>query len=262
MLHDNLFMGVLMEKEELRNQLFSKYFEVEDGILATDLVDKLAFIPELWHELRVLCKKNIRYFNPVNSLEQFKVLEHNQKNYLIIKLGMLRYVIIDLKTKENITEEQFKNEFDDSFFINNFNEVDTKNYSNMYSIDNYNGDIQELIDFYIENKNVLSLSNELYYRLELGEAWTYFYIDFANAKAGLAFETSDQFLYEQLFLMYDLSPFGMQDAQGKIGIEKMQEMFEEIKKIKIPIEVIPNDLYQQFLDQCDIGTHKLEKKVK
>lgn len=248
-----------MEKEVLRNQLFDKYFEVEDGVLATDLVDKLTFIPELWYKLHDLCEKNIKRFCSFNSLEQFKVLEHNQKNYLIIKLGMLRYVIIDLKTKENITEEQFKNEFDDSFFINNFDEVYTQNDSSMYRIDNYNGNTQELIDFYVENRNVLSLSNELYYRLEVEEAWTYFYIDFINAKAQLGFQTSDQFLYEQLFLMYDLSPFGMQDAQGKIGIERMQEMFEKIKKIKIPIEVIPNDLYQQFLDQCNIRNHKLKK---
>ena len=35
-----------MSKDELRDQLFAKYFEIEDGILATDLVEKLAFIPK------------------------------------------------------------------------------------------------------------------------------------------------------------------------------------------------------------------------
>ena len=34
-----------MEKTELRNQLFNKYFDIEDGVLVTDLVDKLSFIP-------------------------------------------------------------------------------------------------------------------------------------------------------------------------------------------------------------------------
>ena len=33
-----------MDKDLLRNQLFEKYFEIEDGIFAIDLVDKLSFI--------------------------------------------------------------------------------------------------------------------------------------------------------------------------------------------------------------------------
>ena len=34
-----------MDKESLRDNLFAKYFECKDGILATDLVNQLHFIP-------------------------------------------------------------------------------------------------------------------------------------------------------------------------------------------------------------------------
>jgi len=52
----------------------------------------------------------------------------------------------------------------------------------------------------------------------------------------------------------------MQDAQNKIGLEKMQEMFERIKDIKIPKEVIPYDLYQQFLIQSNFETKLVKVK--
>lgn len=80
---------------------------------------------------------------------------------------------------------------------------------------------------------------------------TDFYIDFVNATAQMRFQTKDQFLYEQLFLRYDLSPSRMQDAQDKIGIEIMKEMFERIRELRIPKEIIPSDLYQQFLIQSN-----------
>ena len=231
-----------MEKTELRNQLFNKYFDIEDGVLATDLVDKLSFIPELWKKLHILCENNIQDFDAWSTLEKFKVLNYKQKKYLILKLRMFQYVIIDIEKMENITEE----EFNEKLF-------------NLYYINKYNGDVQKLIDFYMENRNLLELSTELHYRLDIDEAWTFFFIDFANAEAQMGFQTLDQFLYEHLFLKYDLTPLRMQDAQEKIGVTRMQEMFEKIKDLKIPIEVIPKDLYQQFLKQCNTRKHILKK---
>lgn len=251
-----------MEKTELRNQLFNKYFDIEDGVLATDLVDKLSFIPELWKKLHILCENNIQYFDAWSTLEKFKVLNYKQKKYLILKLRMFQYVIIDIEKMENITEEEFNEKFDESFFVDNFDEIkskDNKTLFNLYHINKYNGDVQKLIDFYMENRNLLELSTELHYRLDIDEAWTFFFIDFANAEAQMGFQTLDQFLYEHLFLKYDLTPLRMQDAQEKIGVTRMQEMFEKIKDLKIPIEVIPKDLYQQFLKQCNTRKHILKK---
>lgn len=241
-----------MEKEDLRNQLFDKYFEVKNGVLATDLVDKLSFIPELWKKLHTMCENSIEDFDFTSILNKFKLVEHKQNLYLILKLRVLQYVIIDITKMENISDEQFRSEFDEKFFISNFDE---KKYDgdifSMYDLIKYHGNVQELVDFYNENKDILCLSTRLHYRLYVGNAWTFFHIDFANATAQLGFETKDQFLYEQLYLRYDLSPSKSQDAQKRIGIEKMDDMFEKIKKLEIPKEVIPSDLYQQYLMQTN-----------
>ena len=84
-------------------------------------------------------------------------------------------------------------------------------------------------------------------RLNHSQAWTYLFIDFANASVQLGFQTPDQTLYEQLFLNYDLTPCGMQDAVNKIGREKIKEIFSKVGNIKIPIEFIPLDLYKKYL---------------
>jgi len=109
-----------MNKETLREQLFQQYFDVKDGVLATDLVDKLSFIPETWEKLHVLCEKNIAYFDSFSTLEKIKMLKYKQKNYLILKIRMFQYVIIDVDRMENVTEERVRCEFDKDFFVNLF----------------------------------------------------------------------------------------------------------------------------------------------
>lgn len=234
-----------MEKNEFRDALFKKYFEIENGILVSDLVDKLSFLVEIWNELRMLCKNNIEWFS---SLSKIKMLDYNNKKYLIIKLQLWNYVIIDIEKMENITEQEFKNNFSETFFVENFGEKAEGNdiFNKLYEINDYNGNIKELIDFYIKNEKWFSIASRIHYKIEYQNAWTYFNINFVNKSAQIGFETNDQFLYEQLYLNYDLTPSKMQDAQNKIGIEKMREMFNKIKDIKIPIEVIPNDLYEQY----------------
>ena len=249
------------DKEELRNKLFAKYFEVEEGINATELVDKLSFIPEVWDKLHTLCENNIEYFDEYSSIDDIKLLNHNEKKYLILKLHIYRYIIIDIERKESITEEQFRNNFDENFFVSNFNARETVNNDSLkfYDVEKYDGNMEELLDFYTENEQVLNLSKEIHYVLKVDDAWTYFHINFVNASGQLSFETKDQFLYEQLYLRYDLTPSKMQDAKNKIGLEKMQEMFQKIKEIKIPQEVIPNDLYKEYLIKCNEESKILKK---
>ena len=252
-----------MYKEALRDILFKKYFQTKDGILISDLVNKLSFIPEAWKQLHLLCEHNIKHFDSFSQIEQCKILVHHQKRYLIIKLRMWRYVIIDIDSMKNITQTEFRNEFDENFFINNFaeeKEEDPSLYFRLYQIERYEGNVQELIDFYIENQSILCLSSQLYYKLEFGKAWTWFHIDFVNASAQMGFQTVDQLLYEQLFLNYDLTACGLQDAQQKMGIAKMREIFSKIKDIQMPIECIPQDLYHQYLTQCSTNANKRTKK--
>lgn len=236
-----------MNKTTLRDNLFKKYFENQIGIEANDLVSTLSFIPETWKKLHEICEDNIEYFDSYSDIEQCKLIQMNQNDYLILKFEILNYVIIDLKQRQNIARQLFDNDIiGDSFFKKYFKKLKINlDIIDLCDISIFNKP-EMLIDFYFQNQQILNLSTSLEYKISMDNAWTYFFIDFINSSAQLGFQTSNQFLYEQLFLNYDLTASRMQDAHTKIGIEKMKEMFSKIKTIKIPTEVIPSDLYEQY----------------
>lgn len=237
-----------MDKVVLREQLFNKYFQVENDVLVSDLIEKLSFIPEVWNKLRVLCEKNINHFKYYSSFEKFKMIKHNNKKYLILKLRMWRYVILDLDNMKNISNDEFNNVFDVEFFVRYFGEVKDEFGFELYQVQKYNGDIQELVDYYLDNENVFNLNSEIYCKFNIDDAWTWLFIDFVNSQIQLGFQTDDQLLYEQLFLNYDLTPYGMQDAINKMGIDKMKEIFSKVNGISIPGKCVPSDLYELYLN--------------
>ena len=248
-------------KEELRNKLFAKYFKVEEGVKVTELVDKLSFIPEVWNELHNLCKNNFENFDEYSVIEDIKLLNHNDKNYLILKLPIYRYIIIDIERKENITEEQFENNFDKDFFASNFNARKRGDNDSLefYCFEKYYGNIEELLAFYMENEQTLNLSKKIDYILKADNAWIYFHIDFVNEKGQFGFDAKNQFPYEHLDLRYDLRASKMQDVKNKVGIENMQEISQKIKEIKISQKVIPTDLYKEYLIKCKEESKILKK---
>lgn len=249
-----------MEKQELRDQLFQQFFNMDNGILAKDLLDKLYFIPEAWRKLRTMCLKNISGFDMFSSIETMKLINYKNKEYLIIKLRFWKYSIIDVKNMNNLSTKDLKETFDEEFFINNFDEKKDQDESlfDLYRTNPYNGDIKELMDFYVENKKILELSPKIYSRLTIGDAWMWIFIDLVNAKIQMGFQTMDKYLYEQLFLNYDLTPSLMQDATERIGIAKMNEYFSKMKELEIPMDCIPEDL-KTIVEDKEIKKIRTEK---
>jgi len=249
-----------MEKQELRDQLFQQFFNMDNGILAKDLLDKLYFIPEAWRKLRTMCLKNISGFDMFSSIETMKLINYKNKEYLIIKLRFWKYSIIDVKNMNNLSTKDLKETFDEEFFINNFDEKKDQDESlfDLYRTNPYNGDIKELMDFYVENKKILELSPKIYSRLTIGDAWMWIFIDLVNAKIQMGFQTTDKYLYEQLFLKYDLTPSPMQDATERIGIAKMNEYFSKMTELEIPMDCIPEDL-KTIVEDKEIKKIRIEK---
>ena len=176
------------------------------------------------------------------------MIKHNNKKYLILKLRMWRYVILDLDNMKNISCDEFNNNFDIEFFVRYFGEVKDEFGFELYQVQKYNGDIQELVDYYLDNENVFNLNSEIYCKFNIDDAWTWLFVDFVNSQIQLGFQTVDQLLYEQLFLNYDLTPYGMQDSIHKMGIDKMNEIFSRVNGISIPGKCVPSDLYELYLN--------------
>lgn len=250
----------MVEKTKLRNRLFEKYFELSEGVVLADLMKKISFVTKKYQILHKMFEQNLDDYDLFSSNKMIKIVEYNGNNYLIVKVESLwSYLIVDLKTNQVLTFEDVQSKFNEEFFIDNFSEmkvIDGINYLDMYYFLTYKGNIQTLVDFCIENQKIFSMKSNIYYRLNIDNAWTYIYINLVNGEVQLGFETLDQFLYEQLFLKSDLTPCEMQDAQSKIGVEKMKEMFERIPDIKIPVACIPIEIFQKsFIDYKNCELH-------
>jgi hypothetical protein len=256
---DNLIANTV--KRGLREELFQKYFEQTDGILAIDFIHRLSFIEESWKQLHRLCEKNIEYFHFMSSLEKIKLIQHKNREYLILKLGLWSYVIIDLEKKESISQTDFLTLFDEDFFVTHFDEEKEEKgvFEKFYLVQEYKGDVEELYDFYLKQKHIFELSPCINYSCSIGEANTSFTIDFANARVYLGFQTPDQFLYENLNFTFDLVPWNMQDFIPKIGLEQCMDVMKRIKEIQIPKERIPSDLYEQYLIESKKEAYQLKK---
>lgn len=235
------------KKTELRNKLFESYFQVGSGISLEEFMKNTTFITNCWEELHRILEQHVEYFDVYSSLSEIKKINYQEHDYLIIKIISWNYLMIDLESNQVIEEESSKKLFTEEFFIHNFNErkFENKNSFDMYSFEDYEGDIADVINFYYLNQEILTLPTRIYYKIGDKNAWTYLSIDLANGKVQLGFQTPDQFLYEQLFLHADLTPSRMQDATSRIGMDKMKEMFCRIQDIQLPEEVIPTIYYEK-----------------
>lgn len=246
-------------KTQLRNSLFEKYFEVEDGILLSDLVKVTNTIVESWQSLHKLLEKNVEDYDSWSRLEDIKEIEYNEKKYLIIKVMIWRYIIIDLETKKTFTENDIASVFEEQFFVDNFDEVETEKqdyYNRYWCMECNNAD--EIINYYNQNKKIFNCTSDIFYKINIGDVYTSLYIRL-NGGIQLSFQGPNQILYETLFINSDLTPSGMQDAQNKIGIKKMREMFDRLPNIRIPKEYVPKEFYEDGLIKEDNKVKSIKK---
>lgn len=74
-----------MDRTELRNRLFEKYFEVEDGIVLSDLMKNVSGIVKVWQDLHKILESHAEGFKWYNEMDTIKGIEYNSKEYLIIR---------------------------------------------------------------------------------------------------------------------------------------------------------------------------------
>ena len=243
-----------MDKNELRDKLFEKYFECKDGILITELMELSKPVIELYSQLKQILveHKTIKLFSNINQVKQVLTI----KVFTMVKRSSgFSYLIIDIQSNKALNQEEVKNIFNEELFIKEFNEESTElgeEWQDFYHFLRYEGNINDLIEFYNQNKNIFNINTIIFNKLYVEDAWTWLWISLTSGQIQLSFQTEDQSLYECLFLESNLTPSLMQDATEKMGKEKMLEIFERIKEIELL-----NNSYSK-----EINNYKTNKKVK
>ncbi len=231
-------------KVKLRDALFSKYFlNGEDRVAILQVLEQLQPTIKMWESLDALLKKTIKNYEWFDGIEMVRFISYQKIDYLVIKLRMFKYFIVDTKKKKVLTKEDVASLFTEDFFVTNFKERKLKSKSQylvMYYFFECKQNLEELVAFCEANQKYLEMPNSIYCRFEIDEAWTYLDINMSTKEIQLGFQTPDQTLYDFLHFGIDLTPWGMQDAEDRMGLEKMREICEKVKEIKIPKSCIPS----------------------
>ncbi len=232
------------EKTKLRDALFNKYFENgEDRVEILEVLDQLQPTIKMWESLDALLKESIEDYEWFDGVKMVRFISYQGVDYLVIKIRMFKYFMVDIKKKKVLTKEDVVSLFTEDFFTTNFKERKLKSKSHylvMYYFLECKQNLEELVAFCEANQEYLEMPNSIYCRFEIGEAWTYLDINMSTKEIQLGFQTPDQTLYDFLHFGIDLTPWGMQDAQQRMGVEKMREICEKVKEIKIPKSCIPS----------------------
>ena len=225
-----------MEKEQLRNKLFEKYFEFTEGINICDMMKQLEYITGTYKELQKLLEEKIDGYDSYDIIDMIKEIQIRENKYIIMQISLFDLIVIDVKNNKLLNKSETLEIFPN---INTmFEKINSVGTLYFYKSDN---DLKNIINYYYLNKKIFDMSNKFEYKINLEDSYTYIFFNLKQGSICLGFQAKDQFLYEQLFLKADVTPSRMQDAKAKIGVDRMNEMFELIKEIKIPYKIIPSE---------------------
>lgn len=106
-----------MNKSKLRDELFNKYFENEEGVKLSDLVQILSPLTEKGKQLQKILFENIQGVYPFNPIYNIKCVEHDNNKYLLIRCGIWRYIVIDMIEQKTLDKVDVNIAFDEESFI-------------------------------------------------------------------------------------------------------------------------------------------------
>ncbi len=210
----------------LKEVLLRKYTDREEGIELEEFLKNTKTIKNIWQEFHHIVRSNVKYFYKSETIQGLKLVTVCNKIYLFIRLHPWDYLIIDLETKKVVNKIEAQALFSETLFIETFGEEREKE---KYLFLNICKNPEKILNFYLENENVLSLPTFFYYSIE-EDASTYLYIDFVGKLSHIGFFVNQHGLKEQFFW----------DSQNN-----NRALYEKTMNIKIPYDKIPSGILEK-----------------
>ena len=226
----------IKKRKELRNKLFSKFFQNKEGISASTLNNKVKFIIEKYDELNKLLAKEDEHFALFDNVGYIKKVMLEHKEYLVLRTSSFKFIIIDIDNKKTLDTDEVNKIFNNEFFKQN---IDEHGLSDLYEFLS-TGYINEILKIYEKNESLFNLPTHIIYEVNINDANATLIININCENCVLMFNTPDQFLYEQIFLGKDLKPSGM--SSPTLDQNKALGIANKVKDIIIPFNVIPSEL--------------------
>lgn len=213
-----------MKKTLIKEVLLKKYFEVKEGIELEEFLEKIEETRNVWQEFHHILRNQIKYFYKQEIVKGIKTIVRENQSYLFIRLHAWDYLLINIETKQVVNKEKAKTLFNQAFFIENFSEEEQK-----YLFLNTCQNPEVIVNFYLENENILKQLPYFFYSIGNVEANSYMYVDFVEKNSHIGFFADKEGLKEQFF--WEIQP--------------NKELEDKIMKIKIPYDLIPKEMLEE-----------------
>lgn len=213
-----------MKNTLIKEVLLKKYFDVKEGIELEEFLEKIEEVKNVWQEFHHILRNQIKYFYKQEIVKGIKMIVRENQSYLFIRLHAWDYLVINIETKQVVNKEKANSLFNQAFFIENFSEEEQK-----YLFLNTCQNPEIIVNFYLENENILKQLPYFFYSIGNVEANSYMYVDFVEKNSHIGFFADKEGLKEQFF--WEIQP--------------NKELEDKIMKIKIPYDLISKEMLEE-----------------
>lgn len=238
-----------MTWERLQEKLFEFLFNSEEDYLTLDeLIKRIEPVSKVWLGLeKILLNDKSNRFSYFSSISGIKRVD----GYIIIRIYLWNYIVIDPVSLECLTNEEVFTLFKEEDFLNNFKEAATDNkFEIMYHFDKAGTKetIETIVKYFNEYENILTQTNYIYYLIKKLNGNVGISIKLATKKVTVSFasfsdnaESPEHVNY--LFFNDKLELTGASNPTG--NQESLIQMGTKIKQAKVPISAIPKFMIEE-----------------
>lgn len=227
---------------ELQSAVFKSTFTMnKDGVSLKESIALLESRINIWKTFYKLLGEVLDPMDKRFKIMCVKKVNYNNHKYLIMKISLWYYVVIDLDTNKTISEDDARSIFDVEFFKDNFNEGE--GLIDYYSFDQLSDEIVvKVIDYYVEHENILTDNkSERLTILDNEEVVGYLIIYFDKDEVMLGINGKINGRCNYLFLDNNLSVYGASNLSG--NKDEVASSFDGSRDI-----MIPKDLLSKYIN--------------
>lgn len=225
--------------EEQQKKAFLELFTNKKGISLELIHANLESITRVWQELYQILVKYGKTFDTNNSISMIKEIDYNDSKYLILKGISSEYIVIDMKLKKALTEQEVSSLFDVSVFANEFFEYNIDKTNMLYIEQVEQEGVINILDLYINYKEILLNNNTISYEVQNDDTTAKIKINM-DTKRGMIILKNKEKETNYIFIDEKLIPNGMTSKNKEA--ESLFIMAYGIKDIIIPFQKIPSFL--------------------
>ena len=208
---------------QLQLSLFDKLYNQCDDTLLSDVIDSYKSVSEVWSDFNNLLSSLVD-----DNVKVYKVKEIG--DYLIIKLNIFEYIVIDLENRVCLDESLVEDIFGEEYFVDEFREdKDTFKFFDFINID----ELEDVIEFYNNNSEVILGNRNIRYEYQNENGRIGIDYNFVSDTINLYIHGFGEVMrVNYIFFDKSLNPIQVTNPTG--NMDDLRVLANRVKDLRIP----------------------------